>query len=358
MSSFRFFLPVLLFIAIGCTTDTPDPIALSNPSWERQYEDSTSMFIGIHAVTENVVWAAGSAGRVVRTTDGGTTWKTMFVPGADSVQFRDVHAFGPDNAFVLSIGNGTDSRIYRTSDGGDSWSLSFQNEDPNAFFDCFSFWDLNRGFAFSDSFEGEFTLIQTSDGGSTWTRIDPALVPDARDGEGAFAASGTCVQTTAGGSGFFATGASAVDTRVIKTTDYGASWSEALTPIASLTSTEGISTMTVWDDMNLAVLGGDFTQRDSVYNNVAVSSDGGATWSLAGRAPIGGSVYGSSSVPGTPSPTLVGVAPTGTAFSTDNGQTWSRISDDNFWTVSFVNSNAGWAAGPGGVSRIVNSPSE
>ena len=358
MFTYRPFLVLLLFVAVGCSTSAPEPLALSNPSWERQYDDSTSMFIGIHAVTENVVWAAGSAGRVVKTTDGGATWKTMFVPGADSVQFRDVHAFGPDNAFVLSIGNGTDSRIYRTSDGGDSWSLSFQNQDPNAFFDCFSFWDLKRGFAFSDSYQGEFTLIQTEDAGTSWSRIDPSLVPDARNGEGAFAASGTCVQTMAGGHGFFATGASAQDTRVIRTADFGATWTEALTPIESLTPTQGISTMSILDDMHMAVLGGDFTQRDSIYSNVAVSGDGGATWSLAGRAPIGGSVYGSSYVPGAPTPTLVGVAPTGTAYSEDNGSTWTRISDDNFWTVSFVNADAGWAAGPGGVSRIVNTRSE
>ena len=350
-------LPLALLIGIvlaGCAAPGEPKLSIESPTWERQYDDSTSFFIGIHAVDENIVWAAGSAGRVVRSIDGGASWKTMFVPGADSVQFRDVHAFGPDVAFTLSIGNGTDSRIYKTVDGGDNWALSFQNEDDNAFFDCFSFWDEERGFAFSDSYEGEFTLIQTSDGGTSWSRIDPAIVPDARDGEGAFAASGTCVMTKPGGLGWFATGASAQDTRVIRTTDYGRSWAEAITPIASKTGAEGISTLTVFDEYNLAVLGGDYTQRDSIFNNVAVSSDGGNSWELAGRAPIGGAVYGSSAVPNTPTKTIVGVAPTGNAYSTDGGQTWSRISDDNFWTVSFVHPDAGWAAGPGGVSRLIN----
>ena len=349
---FPLLVPILILSA--CAAPDPEPVTLASPSWEWHYQDSTSFFIGIHAVDEQTVWAAGSGGRVVKTTDGGDSWSTMFVPGADSVQFRDVHAFDANTAYVLSIGNGTDSRIYKTTDGGANWELSFQNEDDNAFFDCFSFWDESNGFAFSDSHEGKFTLIQTQDGGATWPRIDPAIVPDARDGEGAFAASGTCVMTWEGGHGWFATGASAQDTRVIRTTDYGASWSESLTPIASLTGSEGISTMSVLDAQHLAVLGGDFTQRDSIYANVALSSDGGATWTTGASAPIGGSVYGSTYVPEAGSPTLVGVAPTGTAFTTDNATSWSRIDDSNFWTISAVSLDGIWAAGPGGVARLAN----
>ena len=345
-------LPILLLSAC----ERPDQaLVVASPAWQWQYQDSTSFFIGIHAVDEHIVWAAGSQGRVVRTTDGGATWSTMFVPGADSLQFRDVHAFDGKTAYVLSIGNGADSRIYKTTDGGTSWERSFRNEDENAFYDCFSFWDATSGFAFSDSYQGEFTLITTKDGGASWQRIDPALVPDAREGEGAFAASGTCVQTREGGLGWFATGASAVDTRVIRTADYGASWRESITPIASQTGSEGISTMSVLDARHLVILGGDFTQRDSIYANVAISTDGGATWTRGTSAPIGGSVYGSTYVPGAATPTIVGVAPTGTAFSTDNASTWSRIDDTNFWTVTAVSPAAIWAAGPGGVARLVDS---
>lgn len=352
MRTLLFLIPVLLLTA--CSTPDDPVVTLVNPSWDWQYEDSTAFFIGIHAVDAGTVWAAGSNGRVVRSMDAGATWDTFFVPGAEDLQFRDVHAFNGQHALVLSIGNGTDSRIYRTMDGGANWELSFQNEDENAFFDCFSFWDPDTGFAFSDSYEGEFTLIKTTDGGDSWSRIDPAIVPDARDGEGAFAASGTCVKTWDGGLGWFATGASAEDTRVIRTTDYGASWDETVTPIASRTGSEGISTMSVLDEQHLAILGGDYTQRDSIYANVAISTDGGVSWTSGTSAPIGGSVFGSTYVPGTTSPTLIGVAPTGTAFSGDNASSWQRIDDTNFWTITSVGVDATWAAGPGGVAKLVN----
>ncbi len=336
----------------GCGLRYDDRAQLP-PRWEVQFADSTTHWIGLQAVSDQVVWAAGRGGKVALTTDGGNTWSVRTVPGADSLQFRDVHAFSADEAFVLSIGNGSASRIYSTGDGGTSWHLSFQNQDPDAFFDCVSFWDRERGFAFSDSHDGEFVLIRTSDAGGSWQRIDPARVPDARPGEGAFAASGTCVATGPNGLGWFATGASGVDTRVIRTTDYGETWEEAITPIASMAGTEGISSVAFRDAAHGAVFGGDFTQTDSVYANFAVTADGGATWAASGPVPLGGAVFGGAAVPGAPTPTWVAVAPTGSAWSVDEGVTWSRIDSESYWTLSFIGADVGWAAGPGRISRFV-----
>lgn len=354
----------VVLVAAGCGAPAdPEPPTAPTLTWETQYEDSTALFIGLHAVDAQTVWVAGTGGRVGRTVDGGTTWEIGVVPGTDSLQFRDVHGISADVAYALTIGNGTDSRIYRTEDGGASWAESFRNEDPNAFFDCLSFWDAERGFAFSDSFEGEFTLMRTMDGGASWSRIDPSLVPDARDGEGAFAASGTCVVTRPGGLGWFTTGASGVDTRVIRTTDYGDTWQETVTPIPSDAGTAGIFSLAMLTNMDGMIFGGDFGQPDSVFANAAVTSDGGATWTLAEPAPLGGSIFGGSAVPGAnvqgddgkgaDLPAYVGVAPTGSAWTLDNGATWTRIDSTAFWTVDFHSAEAGWAAGPGRIARAV-----
>ncbi len=337
----------LLFV-VGCQP-TQYLTGLTNPSWEVQYEDSTSLFIGLSIVDENTVWVSGAPGKVGRTIDGGANWTVFEGPWPDSLQFRDVHAFSADEAFILSIGNGRDSRIYHTDDGGDSWRLSFQNEDANAFFDCFSFWDRQRGFAFSDSYEGEFTLIRTTDGGDTWQHIDPANVPDARAGEGSFAASGTCTETQPGGRGWFGTGASSVDTRVIRTTDYGETWSEAITPIESTAGDEGITSVLFWDARNGIALGSPSTRETT---NVAVTSDGGVTWTSTGGVALGGRVYGSSIIPGAPTFTFVAVSPSGSAYSTDNGASWTTFDDYEYWTTAFQSSSVGWAAGRGRISRV------
>lgn len=350
--------PALAFAlaAAACTVadEGADPAAgagaLMDPSWHVQLADSARRFIALSIVDASTVWAAGQPGTWARTVDGGATWTVGTVPGADTLLFRDVHAFSADEAFLLSIGNGEASRIYRTADGGATWSLSFLNTDPNAFFDCFSFWDRDRGVAFSDSHEGEFTLIRTEDGGATWTRVDPAAVPDARPGEGAFAASGTCVETRPGGLGWFVTGASGVDTRVMRTTDWGATWQDAPTPVPSTQGDEGLASVVFFDDLRGAAFG---TAHDTAATNVALTADGGATWTRGGRA-LDGVVYGAAVVPGAPTPTLVAASPRGSAWSADGGVTWTRFDTTNTWTVAFLGAEVGWAGGVGHLSRIVN----
>ncbi|MGB8129781.1 MAG: YCF48-related protein [Candidatus Angelobacter sp.] len=125
---------------------------------------------GISAVSEKVAWASGTRGTVLRTIDGGVTWETLTIAGADSLDFRDIQAFDQNTAFVLSIGNGDLSRIYKTSDGGKIWQRQFTNSDPKAFYDCFAFWDSTHGIAVSDSVDGKFPLIATSDGMTWWPR--------------------------------------------------------------------------------------------------------------------------------------------------------------------------------------------
>lgn len=348
----------MFFAFTGCNSETEDhsvtttPVSIANPSWEIQYTDSTARFIGLFPVDSKTVWASGANGKFVRTTDGGESWISGTVEGADSLEFRDIHAFDNRTAYILSIGNATDSRIYRTDDGGETWNLSFQNQDPNSFFDCFSFWNRERGIAFSDSHEGKFRLIRTMNGGTTWEDIPADAVPDAREGEGAFASSGTCVVTRPGGLGWFSTGASGVDTRVIRTADYGETWSEAPTPIESGSSSAGIFSLSFLDNENGIAVGGDFGKPDSLFLNTATTSDGGETWTAAGMSNIRGSIYGATYVPGTPSPTVIAVAPTGSDLSTDNGRSWNLFSSQDFWAVAATSPEDVWAVGPNHIARL------
>src|SRR5262249_10160226 len=105
------------------------------PQWLKQSSGTTARLRGVSAVSLTVAWASGADGVYLKTTDGGATWRSATVPGAEALDFRDVEAFDADTAYLLSIGEGEHSRIYKTIDGGEHWRLQFTNSNPKAFFD-------------------------------------------------------------------------------------------------------------------------------------------------------------------------------------------------------------------------------
>jgi photosystem II stability/assembly factor-like uncharacterized protein len=351
--------PELLALAASiamaaCAGSTPRESAgraLGPPVLTPQRSGTEAQLIGLDAVDARTAWAAGSNGTWVRTTDGGETWVTGVVAGAESLQFRDVHAVDAATAWVLSIGNGPDSRIYRTDDGGGSWDLQFQSLDERAFYDCFDFWEDGAGIAFSDQVDGEFPLIATSDG-RTWERLPTDRLPDASEGEGAFAASGTCLVAREDSLAWFGTGAGA-EARAFRTTDRGRSWEAVVTPLVQGTATTGTASVAFLDDLRGAVMGGDVGEPAKPTDSVAITEDGGRTWRLAGHPERPGAIYGGAFVPGAPTPTLVAVGPAGVAVSTDFAATWTTIDTLDHWSVTFAAPGTGWAVGPGGrVTRI------
>jgi photosystem II stability/assembly factor-like uncharacterized protein len=342
----------LLILASCQSGEAPVP-PLAGAAWIQQQSGTPQRLQAVSAVSDQVVWASGVAGTFARTVNGGEFWQVGTVPGAESLEFRDVHALDSDYAFLMSAGPGEDSRIYRTHDGGASWDEVFRNAEPDGFFDCMSFWDDARGIAFSDAPDGDFMLMVTEDGGDGWERIDPDLLEDARENEGAFASSGTCLVTGDGGHAWFGTGASGVDSRVFHTLDFGASWEASITPIPSTSGSSGIFTLAFLDAMQGVALGGEYTRPDSTYGHGALTDDGGTTWRTAGDTGLGGSVFGSTFVPGAPTPTLLAVAPTGSAWSVDGGASWMRLDAESYWAVGASRDGAAWAVGPGGrIARL------
>lgn len=317
--------------------------------WTAQKSNTTARFRGVSAASGSIAWASGSGGTFARTTDGGATWNASVVKEAQSLDFRDVHAVDAEAAYLLSIGEGDKSRIYKTSDGGATWSLQFTNRNPKAFFDAIAFWDAQSGIAFSDPVDGRFIVIKTTDGGTTWKEIPSERMPTALAGEGAFAASGTCLITQGKSNAWFATGGAA-KARVFRSTDRGETWSVAETPIIAGRPAAGIFSIAFKDSKNGVIVGGDYQNEKEINDNAAITTDGGRTWRLVkDNRPAGYRscvVY----VPGTAAPTLIAVGPSGSDYSTDDGASWTRLDSTSYHAASFAGAeNAGWAVGEGGL---------
>lgn len=309
------------------------------------------------AASKSVVWASGNGGTFARTTDGGATWHSTVIPGADGLDFRDVEAVDANTAYLLSIGPGEQSRIYKTTSGGSDWTLQFTNHNTKAFFDAFAFWNARSAVAMSDPVDGRFILIKTTDGGANWKELPGENLPPALEGEGAFAASGTCLAVGGSKNVWFATGGAAV-ARVFRSTDGGNSWKVATTPITAGNASSGIFSIAFKDAKHGVIVGGDYKKEAEGGNNVATTTDGGATWTLAAGPRPGGFRSAVEYIPDARKPVLVAVGPSGSDYSTDDGASWSRIESPGYHALSFARgSGEGWAVGENGrIGKLAGLP--
>ena len=81
------------------------------PTLTPQVSGTTQGLIGVSPVNSRVVWVSGRGGTFAVTTDGGQTWRSGVVPGAEALQFRDVEGVSDKVAYLLSIGSGSDSQL-------------------------------------------------------------------------------------------------------------------------------------------------------------------------------------------------------------------------------------------------------
>lgn len=310
--------------------------------WQAQESRTQESLRGLSVWSENVVWASGTHGTYVFTRDGGKTWKVGQVAGAEVLDFRDVEAWG-DTVYLLAAGPGEKSRIYKTVDGGTHWELQFTNREPKGFFDCMAFWNQEEGIAVGDPVSGKFQIITTSDGGKTWKLNDGARMPAAMEGEGAFAASGTCIAVADKGWAWFVTGGSAA--RVFVSGDRGRSWTVVETPIQHGPAAAGIFSVAFRDAKHGVIAGGDYQHPEQGGTNLAISEDFGKTWTAA---PVKQQRYfsGIAYVNGSG---LLAVGSQGSGFSEDGLKTWKWFSPEGFNAVAAApRSNTAWAVGEKG----------
>jgi photosystem II stability/assembly factor-like uncharacterized protein len=350
-------LTLFLIPAFACTVlsaQEASPTHLHQPTLTPQNSGTTNGLIAVWPVNPQVVWACGRNGTFTVTTDGGQTWNASVVPGAETLQFRDVQAFSASVGYLMSIGaNPTDFRIYKTTDGGATWTMQFENQNPNAFYDGFAFWTPNRGIAHSDSVNGVFPDLRTTDG-MTWQDISNNM-PPALPGEGSFASSGTCVTTQGGRNAWIATGVAAF-ARVLATRDGGNTWNAYNTPLASSPS-GGAFTIDFRNPFDGIVGGGDLDPGNPNNARTATSSDGGQTWTLTNPPPVTGAIFGLSYVGQTGGgagnnlgrAVVVTANDGGAAWTPDEGNTWFTLPGvTGYWAVAFATPKAGWLVGTDG----------
>jgi len=317
----------------------------SAQSWQVEISGTTASLRGVSATSDSIVWASGTGGTFLRTTDGGNTWIVGKLPGAADLDFRAIHGFDQNNAIVLSIGSGEKSRIYKTKDGGASWNLLYTNPDPKGFFDALAFWDNDHGILLGDPVDGRFVIMTTGNGGASWIK---QKTPPAQKQEGAFAASNSCLFVRGTREVWFGTGGTN-GARVFHSTDGGETWSVARTPLRNDGASAGIFALAFSDARHGMAVGGDYNKPAENTANIAVTSDGGKTWSPA-ASPNG---FRSDVKYAAGQKIWIVTGTAGSDISKNDGASWNQFDTGNYNALSVSGPNV-WAVGPkGAIARLL-----
>lgn len=308
----------------------------ASAQWKKQSVNSDASFRSIHAISDKIVWAGGSKGTILKTTDGGENWQTIIVKGAESLDFRDIHAFDVNTAIAMSAGEADKgaAKIYLSEDGGLNWKIVFEANEKGIFFDSFDFWNQNEGILIGDAIDEKPYLLKTKDGGKSWNRIAKEKLPNIESGEASFAASGTCI-VTKGKSAWFCT-----QNRVFFTKDKGESWGVTQTAFTK-GQTAGIFGLHFTNPKQGFAVGGDFKDDMRSSQNIAMTTDGGKSWQMLTPTQPDGLKEASWLLP---NKTLITVGTSGTGISKDLGKTWQSADNQSFHAISCYK-NTCWAIG-------------
>lgn len=290
-------------------------------------------FRGLSVPVDNSVWVSGSKGWVGRSTNGGDAWTFKQVPGYEQCDFRTLYAF--DSASAIIANAGSPAYILRTQDGGATWKKVYEHNDSALFIDGIGFWNDKRGIIHGDPIAGHMLLLYTKDGGRTWKEGPKKGSPALGEGEASFAASGTAISCFSSRGVMVAVGGRT--SKLLVSGNRGKSWGTLNTPMISGKASTGIfSVMRGYGEAHWFVAGGDYRNDTSRTANFFYTLDGGNEWKSPKVTTRGYRECLARITTGDqrqPKNILFAVGPSGIDISTDYGVTWEGLSDEKGFHV-------------------------
>ena len=336
---------LLLFTKCKKTEEKRDLGPIKSVEIESIFEDTVSIR-AIDLLADGSLAFAGSGGKYGSYNPQTRTWMSGKIK-YDSIypNFRAV-AHTTQDFFMLSIES--PALLYKTGDSG-KMEVVYKEEGPKTFYDSMIFWDNQNGIAMGDPTDGCISIIITRDGGKSWNKISCDRLPAAADGEAAFAASNSNISIY-GDNAWIITGG--IKSRVLHTADKGRTWEVFETSLIQGTPTTGGYSIDFYDENVGFVVGGDYTNPENTQAVKALTLDGGRTWNLVANNQDPGYRSCVKFIPETKGSGIVAIGFEGIDYSADQGNTWRHLSDEEFFTIKFVNDSTAYAAGNNRVAML------
>lgn len=269
---------------------------------------------GLSVVSDQVIWVSGSKGTVGRSVDGGKSWQWTIVKGFEKRDFRDIEAFDDQTAVITAIAE--PANILKTTDGGQTWKTVFTDSTKGMFLDAMSFLNNKQGIVVGDPIRDTVFLATTEDGGDSWQKLKTVALT-VHAGEAFFAASGTNILYQKNKQFALVSGGKA---------------SRLLTPrhiqpldIIQGREMTGANSIAAWKEQAV-IVAGDYENNKDTTRNCLLSADGMKTWYAPTTPPHG---YRSCVIYITGNQ-LLSCGTSGVDLSTDKGLNWQLISTDSY----------------------------
>jgi len=157
-------------IATPAMAAPPADMTFNNDNWKvvRRTVETDKNLRAIYFVDSMTGWAAGDAGAVYRTTDGGRSWKPLLSAVATNINF--IYFIDWNHGWMLSESGGKmadendgESVLLITANGGRTWTSKSLPNVTNLYFT-----DAKTGWAVGKN----ATLLKTTDGGLEWKKVE------------------------------------------------------------------------------------------------------------------------------------------------------------------------------------------
>lgn len=271
-------------------------------SWELLTPISNTTLTKIFAVNNNVIYVAGQKGVILKTTDGGNTWKTSFqvtnnvCVNINSIYFVDQNLGFTANSYGV---------IAKTTDGGTTWTASKKDTTAATVTNsAVVFTSSTVGYVAGQMSSSIDAIYKTTDGGTTWKSTTGTVAKGLNAIAFFNAQSGIVVGSSM---------------KVAYTKDGGTTWTAG--------TVSGVPTAQATVALNGVAF---FTANDAIAVGDKVTlktTDGGATWNYVAATIVDHTLNGVAFLNnntwalGTKSTTPKSI---GVFQSTDNGQSWSN----------------------------------
>ncbi|MBI5402845.1 MAG: T9SS type A sorting domain-containing protein [Ignavibacteriae bacterium] len=140
-------------------------INLFSQSWTEQFSGITTGLQSISAVDDNIAWACGASGKVIKTTNKGVNW--INVSGNVPTVLTLLNIYAKDENIALVTGVSVQyTVIYHTSNGGLNWTEANVHVGLGDFLWMTSSTDA---YFIGDVTSGNWDLLKSTNGGLNWS---------------------------------------------------------------------------------------------------------------------------------------------------------------------------------------------